>query len=101
MKDLTTKKLFQRARLSIWLSDHLKFILKCFEIILFNCLFIILLVRFFCYLYSYLTHLQVKDFCTYFALILNQKIQNFYTCHSLLTPLSNERPGCLFEDYLP
>ena len=44
MEDLTIKKLYQRAHLSIvesLASDHLEFILKYFEIMLFNGLFII------------------------------------------------------------
>ena len=49
MKDLTIKKLYQDAHLSIvqsLASDHLKFILKCFEITLFNGSFITPLVNF-------------------------------------------------------
>ena len=50
MKDLTIKKHYQRAHLSIVqssLSNSLKFTLKCFEIILFNHYFVALVARFF------------------------------------------------------
>ena len=53
MKDLTIKKLYQSANLSIVQSLALKFTLKCFEIILFNDLFIGPLARFFRYLFIF------------------------------------------------
>ena len=49
MKDLTIKKIINVVIwvwFNFWLSDHLKFILICFELLLFYGPFMILLVRF-------------------------------------------------------